>query len=178
MSELEATKSITIPRCYKLNTSGKVLFIELHEFSDASVKAFAAAIYVRFKTEFGCMTSLVTSKTRVAPIKKQSLPRLELFGLLTFARLIVSVRTALQHVVQFNRLSCWSDSLVALYWISRDKEWKQFVKNRGNEIRSLISPDSLRFCPKTDNPSDIPTRGKAATGLENNELWWNGPRFL
>ena len=97
LSELEATRSITIPRCYKLNTSGKILSTELHELSDASIKAFAAAIYVRFKTEFGCTTSLVTSKTRVAPNKKQSLPRLELLGLLILAQLIVSVRTALQH---------------------------------------------------------------------------------
>ena len=178
LSELEATRSITILRCYKLNTSSKILSTELHGFSDASIKAFAAAIYVRFKTEFGYITSLVTSKTRVAPAKKQSLPRLELLGLLILARLIISVRTALQHVVQFNRLTCWSDSLVALYWISRDKEWKQFVKNRANEVRSLISPDSLRFCPGTDNPADIPTRGIAASGLENNGLWWNGPRWL
>ena len=82
LSELEATRSITIPRCYKLNTSGNVLSTELHGFSDASIKAFAAAIYMRFKTEFGCTASLVTSKTRVAPTKKQSLPRLELLGLL------------------------------------------------------------------------------------------------
>ena len=178
MSELEATRSITIPRCYKLNTSGKILSTELHGFSDASIQAFAAAIYVRFKTEFGYITSLVTSKTRVAPAKKQSLPRLELLGLLILAQLIVSVRTALQHVVQFNCLTCWSNSLVALYWISRDKEWKHFVKNRANEVRSLISPDSLRFCPGTDNPADIPTRGITASGLENSDLWWNGPRWL
>ena len=170
LSELEATRSITIPRCYKLNTSGKVLCTKLHEPSDASIKAFAAGIYVRFKTEFGCMTNLVESKTRVAPTKKQSLPHLELLGSLILARLIVSVRTALQHVVQFNRVTCLSDSLVALYWISHDKEWKQFVKNRANEVRSLISSESLRFCPGTDNPTDIPTRGITASGLENNEL--------
>ena len=44
LSELEATRSITIPRCYMLNTSGKILSTELHGFSDASIKAFAAAI--------------------------------------------------------------------------------------------------------------------------------------
>ena len=60
LSELEATRSITIPRCYKLNTSGKVLSTDLHGFSDESIKAFAAAIYVRFKTESGCTTNLVT----------------------------------------------------------------------------------------------------------------------
>ena len=42
----------------------------------------------------------------------------------------------------------------------------------------LISPDSLRFCPDTDNPADIPTRGTAASGLEHNELSWNGPRLF
>ena len=65
-----------------------------------------------------------------------------------------------------------------LNWISRDKEWKRFMKNRANEVRSLISPDSLRFCSGTDNLADIPTQGIAASGLENYELWWNGPRWL
>ena len=36
----------------------------------------------------------------------------------------------------------------------------------------------MRFCPGTDNPADIPTRGIAASGLENDELWCNGPRWL
>ena len=115
LPKLKAARSITVPRCYKLNTSGKVLSTELHGFSDASIKAFAATIYLRLKTEFGSMTSLVTSRPRVAPSKKQSLPRLELLGLLILVRLIVSVRTALQLVVQFDHLICWSDSLVAPY---------------------------------------------------------------
>ena len=139
MSELEATRSITIPRCYQLNTLGKVLSAGLHGFSDAFIKAFTAMIYVRFKTEFCCMTSLVASKTQVGPTKKQSLPRLELLCLLILARLIASVRKALQLVVQFDHLTCWSDSLVVLYWISRDKEWKKFVKNRANEVRYLFN---------------------------------------
>ena len=52
----------------------------------------------------------------------------------------------------------------SIYWISHDKEWKQFIKNRANEVRSLISPDS--FCPGKDNLADILTQGIAASGQE------------
>lgn len=60
----------------------------VHVFSDASESAYCAAAYLRVIPEDGeCVVSLITSKTRDAPLKKVTLPRLELLGALIGARL-------------------------------------------------------------------------------------------
>ena len=108
----------------------------MHVFTDASVLAFAAVIYLATETNSEIFSSLVTSKTRVAPLNDVSLPWLELLGALTGARLIKCVHEALTSVLYVNGIVCWSDSLVTLYWIKGlDKDYKQFVENRVSEIR-------------------------------------------
>ena len=72
----------------------------------------------------------------------------------------------------------WVDSTAALCWIKNDRAWKQYVRNRVMEIRSLTSIESWRFCPGTENPADLPSRGLEAKELVSNEAWWVGPKFL
>ena len=175
--DLSSVPQLSIPRCY-LDLPGQVLLAELHGFSDASVKAYAACIYLRLTTEFGCTTNLVASKTKVAPLVKQSLPRLELLGAVVLSRLINSIDVALKHLVKISRLVCWTDSSVCLHWIKGNKEWKQFVTNRVTEVKKLVPAEAFRFCPGTENPADIPTRGTTLSKLCNNDLWWYGPPWL
>ena len=78
--ELLALSQIRIPRCY-LSVQKEVLLYQLHGFSNASEKAYAAVIYLRKVYTDGSIDSmLVSSKTRIAPIKRQTIPRLELLG--------------------------------------------------------------------------------------------------
>lgn len=68
---------------------------------------------------------------RVAPLTKQSIPRLELLSALILSRLITTMMKALESLVEIDKVQCWTDSLAALYWIREmDKEWKMFVENR------------------------------------------------
>ncbi|XP_046808364.1 uncharacterized protein LOC124420197 [Lucilia cuprina] len=66
--------------------------VELHVFSDASEKAYAGVIYARVARPNGeIYTHLLTAKTKVAPIKSISLPRLELCGAVLATDLLKSV---------------------------------------------------------------------------------------
>ena len=112
--------------------------------ADASKNAYGGTVYIRIKTNKGVTTKIVTSKTRIGPLKGETIPRLELLAALTLANLIVSVQNALKDCCKIESIFCWSDSLVALWWIHNDnKKQKQFVENRVSEIRDLVSKDGL-----------------------------------
>ena len=80
----------------------------------------------------------VASKTRVAPLQRQTIPRLELLSTVLLARLVSNVTDSLSVQFDLSQPRCYTDSQVALFWITgREKEWKPFVQNRVNEVRSL-----------------------------------------
>ena len=122
---------------------------------------------------------LVTSKIRVAPLKKETTSRLELLSALTAARLINTVKEALSPVLTINQVCCWLDSQVALYLtLGVDKEYKPFMQNRVREIRDLVDPEFWGYCNTKENSADITSKGCKASELVNNDLWWKGPQFL
>jgi len=91
--------------------------IELLGFGDASTKAYGAAVYIRSVDEAGCVsTQLVMSKSRVAPTKTVSLPRLEQLEAVLNTRLLKFVAESL--TLKIDRVVCWTDSVVTLQWIS------------------------------------------------------------
>jgi len=70
-----------------MNHSEQNATYKLHGFSDACERAYAAVIYLRISYGGDCVeVSFVASKTHVAPIKKQSIPRLELMVATLLAR--------------------------------------------------------------------------------------------
>ena len=74
VSSLMQLNNESVPRCY-FNSSMLPIEIQNHAFSDASQKAYAAAVYLRSEYEDGHVeVKLLSSKTRVAPIKQQTIP--------------------------------------------------------------------------------------------------------
>ncbi|GFT21946.1 integrase catalytic domain-containing protein [Trichonephila clavipes] len=175
--ELPFVLELKIPRKI-LDSSGDSSEVQIHTFSDASQKAYEAAAFLRVKHKDRVSVDLVTSKSRVAPLKRLSLPRLELMGALLAARLAKEVKKILDQKCS-TRAFFWTDSQVTLHWIKGpNHRWKPFVANRVREIQSLTDPNSWFHCSGKDNPADLLTRGISVDALTTNSKWWNGSSFL
>ena len=78
---------------------------EFHGFSDASKSAFGACVYVRSFCRSGKVSvKLLTAKSRAAPLKTETIPRLELLGNLLLSRLIALIKIALKNSVNFDKI--------------------------------------------------------------------------
>ncbi|XP_036347949.1 uncharacterized protein LOC118757336, partial [Rhagoletis pomonella] len=83
--ELPYLESIKIDRW--VYTSSKSVNYQLHVFSDASKSAYAAVCYIRVvKPEGSIHVAVLMAKTKVAPLKKIPIPRLELNATLLAAK--------------------------------------------------------------------------------------------
>lgn len=175
-SQLEVLQSIKIPRLTM--AVDQIEKVQLHGFSDASEQAYGACIYIVCKSSTGEMSSaLMCSKSRVAPLKILSLPRLELCGTLLLARLMKMLMTGLNVTVHSKFF--WTDSKIVLAWIGAPaKKWHTFVANRVNEIQSNSSPCEWGHVSSKENPTDLISRGAIPEKLKHSSLWWEGPDWL
>jgi len=144
----------------------------LHVFVDISMKAYGAVAYICDDTRL----SFVMAKARVAPMKGHILPRLELMAVLTSSRLCKFISMSLDHL-RFN-IIMWSDSQIALCWLSSKKKLKPFVTNRVNEIQELLPNATWKYIPTHDNPADLVTRGISFDSLNDSQLWRCHPTWL
>ena len=134
--------TISLPRCYFSLPSGRSSVYSLRGFCDAATGAYAAVVYMMGKAGDEMFTRFVAAKTRVSPVGKQTIPRLELLSALLLAKLITTVRAALELEITVSEMTCYTDSKVAMYWIKgSDKEWKPFVQNRLMRSEDFYQPD-------------------------------------
>lgn len=176
--DLSVLEEIAIPRWTGYDSQNYE--IELHGFSDASIKAYAAVIYLRLVSRSGIATlSLIASKSRVAPVQTISVPRLELCAAHLLIDLLAFVKSSLR--LSPNKCYCWTDSTIVLYWISQPPcRWKTFVANRVAQIQDGGSTVVWKHISTNDNPADCASRGLKLTpsALRHHRLWWSGPPWL
>lgn len=152
--------------------------VELHGFSDASNVAYAAVVYIRLILQSGQITtSILASKSKVAPIKPMSIPRLELSGAVLLSKLM----TFIQETMKLSDVPCycWTDSTIVLAWVSQHpSRWSTFIANRVATIQTRLPRVEWRHVPTDQNPADCSSRGISVNELVNHELWWTGPQWL
>ena len=156
-----------------------VASIELHGFSDASESAYAGVIYIRATDSLSSHvhTALVMAKTKVAPIKRLSVPRLELCGALLITKLLIHCGKILN--IPLSSTFAWTDSTVVLSWLRGDpSRFKPFVGNRVAEIMNELSPNQWHHVPGSLNPADCASRGLYPAELATHITWWEGPNWL
>ena len=97
----------------------------MHGFCDSSLKAYSAMVYLKVLTKEKCFVCLLSAKSKVAPYKTLTIPRLELLGCHLLSKLANSVKRAIRMIVKVDEVYLWTNSEICLWWIkSVDKEWK------------------------------------------------------
>ncbi|GFS86326.1 integrase catalytic domain-containing protein, partial [Nephila pilipes] len=148
INELQCLKDIRIPRWIGFSETSDV---PIHVFCDASESAYGACLYARHTVNNFTEVNLICSRSKLAPVKKITLPRLELLAALLGTRLLqYFYRETNMHS---HTAVLWSESTVALSWIKGDPN-------------------------RTDNPADHLTRGTFPSQLPSLESWWHGPKWL
>ncbi|GBN00176.1 hypothetical protein AVEN_206044-1 [Araneus ventricosus] len=171
---LKEIEKIKIDR-YILNSQPEGIVLG---FSDASTHAYGAVVYLQCHAKDSTLLSkLLASKSRVAPLKTISVPRLELCACLLLAKLVEKVLLSLK--MNIEEVILFSDSTIALTWInSPPHQLKTFVGNRVSKIQPLTEHHQWRHISSTENPADIISRGADPTDLKNLNLWWTGPKIF
>lgn len=176
-TEISSLRKIEIDRSITAGLLPSESISELHTLCDASQEAYAAVAYLRTTcTVTGqSRVQLLMARSRLAPIKRPIIPRMELLACVIGARLMNFIREALN----WNniRVYLWSDSTTALAWIKWNDEWGTFVGNRVREICALTRPEDWRHVPGIKNPADLPSRGCTPRDLLQCR-WWVGPSWL
>lgn len=153
-------------------------YVEIHGFADASNQAYGACIYVKSKNELkDVVVRLLCAKSKVAPVKLVSLPRLELCAAVLLSKLLQSVKRSLGQ--EINKFFLWSDSTITLHWIQASPHrWKTYVAHRTTVIQNITNKDDWRYVKSKENPADLISRGLTPNDLLSSSLWLNGPQWL
>ena len=172
--DLKRLPSSTFDRYIGIQHTGKCTY-QLLVFCDASKYAYAATVYLHQSCGNMRKVDLLFSKTRLAPKKQLSIPRLELLAALIGMRCLNFVQKELNMDIVSKHI--WLDSQCVLCWIESKKSLNTFVANRVKEIKEQTDVQ-FHYIPTQQNPADIASRGTSTVQLQTNKLWWHGPDWL
>lgn len=129
---LREMTTLRVPRLVISPSRHNRFFIQ--GFCDASESAYGACIYIQTLNECGDVVTvkLLCSKARVAPLRRTSISRLELYSALLLAELIKNVKRALR--IRVNGIQAWSDSTASL------APW------RYDKVEALRVKSGIKYC--------------------------------
>lgn len=119
LEELGRIADFKVDRCLNPTGLDQLTNIQLHHFADASTLGYGTVTYLRMETNKDVHVSFLLSKSRVAPLKHVTIPRLELTAALLAAR----VDKMLRAEIQFPLLNSvfWTDSTSVLKYINNEE---------------------------------------------------------
>lgn len=176
-AKLEVLPRISLPRPY-VPAEVDVRSRQIHIFNDASERAYGSIAYLRTEdTEGRVYLAFLVARSRVAPRRQTSMPRLELCGALMGAQLASLLRKEL--TLDIDSRTLWTDSTTVLTWLTSEScRFKVFVGTRVSEIQELTDSNCWRCVDSAQNPTDDITRGKTLEELAQPNHWGQGPPFL
>ena len=156
--QLRMVEDIQIPRCFLQSVADyEGAVVEIHVFCDASEEAYCAVAYLRIEKGNCVDVAFLAAKTKVAPLKLVSVPRLELMAALIGARLGRHLERGLS--IPVTRRCFYTDSTTALGWVlSTERRFKQFVAFRVAEIPEITAPSEWFWIESKENVADEATK--------------------
>lgn len=145
MQEIPILQHLKLPRSYTpAAVNSATATSRIHIFCDASERAYGSVAYMQTVDDNQHVyVAFVIARSRVAPRKQLSIPRLELSAALTGAQLARVIETELE--IPPELITLWSDSTTVLHWIkSESSRFKVFVGTRVGEIQNLTDPTQWR----------------------------------
>ncbi|XP_063992892.1 uncharacterized protein LOC135170764 [Diachasmimorpha longicaudata] len=129
-----------------------------------------AAVYIRVDNhQSEPSIILVSAKTKVAALKKMTIPRLELTAAVILTNLVIYIRKMLEK--ENLQLFLWSDSTVALTWINgHPSRWKDFVQNRVIKIQNSLPAAEWKHIRGVENPADSVVEWSIIAEIINGKL--------
>ena len=178
LEELPLLNQFKVERCLVPAGFGKPVKCELHHFCDASMSAYGSVSYLRaVNSEGNVHCSLLLGKSRLAPIRQMTIPRLELSAAVVALRMDRMLSRELSLDIQDSVF--WTDSMIVLQYIySCSKRFQTFVANRLSVIHDGSKPRQWRKVGTKENPADDVSRGLNGFDMISSDRWKRGPEFL
>ena len=154
--------------------SSKSVF--LHVFTDDSKSVIGAVPYL----SQGRKSVLKGLKSKLAPCSKQKLtiPQLEIIAMLLGVQFCESTHCIVRKNYPDVRVRLWTDSEIALFWLSSSRKLKKLIQNKVDAIRSKFESSCLGHTPSQDNPADLVSYGCSAQTLRHSTIWHTRPSWI
>ena len=178
ISSLPQLEKFGVDRCVKSKQFGLPVYAQLHHFADASEDAYGTTSYLLLRSVTGeTQSTLILAKTRVAPLKSPTIPRMELTAATVAVKMDRLLRKELE--LELRESVFWTDSTAVLKYLnSESTRFKTFVANRVSAILEYSQTSQWRYINTTLNPADHVSRGQTVEAFLRNESWLSGPSFL
>jgi len=147
-------------------------------FNSSLFRRLRSWIWLSFLSTNNKHCAFLFAKSRLAPLKSTSIPRLELSA----AKISIHLDKMLKREIEIPLSEpsiFWSDNMSVLRYVrNENKRFHTFVANRIAMIRDSSSPGQWYHLEGITNPGDHTTRGLSAEGLLSCDKWLMGPGFL